>query len=388
MIDFSLTPDVAHLRDRVRDFVNATVIPREPEISHSREGLEQVRRELQAEAKVAHLFVPHMPRELGGLELDWRATSVVFEEAGRSLLGPHALNAAAPDEGNMHLLNEVGTAAQKEQFLVPLARGDVRSCFAMTEPPPGAGSDPSMLRSRAERKGGQWVINGAKRFITGAGGAAFSIVLARAPQGPTMFLVDTGNSGFCIRRTIPTMDSFTPGGHCEVDLVDCTVDDDAVLGEVGKGYEYAQVRLDPARLTHCMRWLGIAVRSMEIAASYALHREGFGSRLADHQGVQWVVADAEMDIHACRLMIWHAAWMLDTGQRARHHVSMTKTFVSEAVDRVVDGALQLCGALGVSEDVPISHFYREVRAFRIYDGPSEVHRSAVARRVFRKLSEA
>lgn len=387
MIDFTPDTKLQSIKERVRGFVETFVIPREAELTHDLGKLEALRTELQAEAKKEGLFLPQLPEKLGGMGLDWRQTAVVFEEAGRSLYGPQALNAAAPDEGNMHLLYHAATEEQQKRYLEPLAAGEIRSCFAMTEPAPGAGSDPSLLSATAERKDGRWVINGNKWFITGAEGAAFSIVLVQTSEGPTMFLVNTDNPGFHLRRIVPTMDTLTPGGHGQIDLVDCAVDDGAVLGEVGKGFEYAQIRLDPARLTHCMRWLGIAVRSMEIATSYALRRESFGSKLSEHQAVQWMVADSHMEMHAARLMIWHAAWKLDMGERVRQETSMTKVFVAEMVGRVVDRALQICGSLGVSEDIPLSHFYREVRPFRIYDGPSEVHRSSVARRVFRRVAE-
>lgn len=387
MIDFTPDTKLQSIKDQVRGFVETFVIPREAELTHDLGKLEALRTELQVEAKREGLFLPQLPEKLGGMGLDWRQTAVVFEEAGRSLYGPQALNAAAPDEGNMHLLYHAATDEQQKRYLEPLAAGEIRSCFAMTEPAPGAGSDPSLLSATAERKDGRWVINGNKWFITGAEGAAFSIVLVQTSEGPTMFLVNTDNPGFHLRRTVPTMDTLTPGGHGQIDLVDCAVDDGAVLGEVGKGFEYAQIRLDPARLTHCMRWLGIAVRSMEIATGYALRRESFGSKLSEHQAVQWMVADSHMEMHAARLMIWHAAWKLDMGERVRQETSMTKVFVAETVGRVVDRALQICGSLGVSEDIPLSHFYREVRPFRIYDGPSEVHRSSVARRVFRRVAE-
>lgn len=384
MIDFSVDEETRALRERVHDFLEGEVIPREREVSAAPGRLDELRRELQAAARKADLFLPHLPLELGGLGLDWRALATVLEEAGRSLLGPLALNASAPDEGNMHTLLHLATAEQRERYLLPLARGEIRSCFAMTEPAPGAGSDPSLLLTAARREGDRWIIDGTKWFTSGAEGAAFAIVLARAAEGPTLFLVETENPGFRLRRSIPTMDTLVPGGHGEIDLVECSVAADAVLGEVGKGFEHAQLRLDPARLTHCMRWLGVAVRSMEIATRYASERESFGRSLAEHQAVQWMIADSYTEIHAARLMIWHAAWKLDRRERVRQEASMTKVFVSETVNRVVDRALQICGALGVSEDTPLSHFFREVRPFRIYDGPNEVHRMSIAQRVFRR----
>jgi acyl-CoA dehydrogenase len=387
VVDFTLDDKTQELKGKVRRFLDEEVIPREGEIDHGAGNLEALRGELQGRAKKAGIFLPHLPEEVGGLGLNWRETAVVLEEAGRSLLGPQALNAAAPDEANMHLLYHAGDKAQRARYLEPLAEGEIRSCFAMTEPAPGAGSDPSLLRSTAERKNGKWAINGNKWFITGADGAEFAIVLVQTPEGPTMFLVETDNPGFRLQRNIPTMDEMMPGGHGQIELDDCAVEDDAVLGEVGKGFEYAQIRLGPARLTHCMRWLGVAVRSMEIAARYALERESFGHKLSEHQAVQWMVADSHTEMYAARLAIWHTAWKLDEGDKAKQEVAMTKVFVAETVDRVVDRALQICGALGVSEDTPLSRFYREVRPFRIYDGPNEIHRGSIARRVFKTAEE-
>lgn len=379
--------DIEALRQRVRDFVDREVIPREKEkLAHDTEALDSLYRDLQPRARDLGLYLPQLGPELGGLGLDWVGTAVILEEAGRSLLGPRALNAAAPDEGNLHLLNHLCTAEQRERYLKPLAEGRVRSCFAMTEPAPGAGSDPGLLRTAATRQDGRWLINGRKWFITGAFGAAFAIVLARTGDGATMFLVDTDNPGFRLRRITPTMDSFMPGGHCEIDFVDCAVDDDAVLGEVGRGFDHAQLRLGPARLTHCMRWLGVAVRSVEIAVEYAARRDSFGKKLADHQAVQFMIADSHIDIHASRLMIRATCEKLDRGEPIKHDSSMTKVFVSEAVHRVVDRAVQICGGLGISEDVPLSHFYRDCRPFRIYDGANEVHRMSIGKRaIFKRL---
>ena len=384
MIDFELGDGLVALQQRVRDFVDGEVIPREPEVTRDPAALEGVRRELQARARAAGLFLPTGAEALGGLGLDWREISVVLEEAGRSLLGPQALNASAPDEGNIHMLDQITSPAQRRRYLEPLARGEVRSSFAMTEPMPGAGSDPKLLRTTAARRGDGWVIDGEKWFITGFAGAAFTIVLARAPEGPTMFLVDAGARGLEQLRMIPTLDHQTPGGHCQLRFVQCEVPGEAVLGEPGRGFDYAQLRLVPARLTHCMRWLGVAVRSLEIASRYANERTSFGRTLAEHQSVQNFVADSQIEIHAARLMIWHAAWLLDRKEDARDESSMAKVFVAETVNRVIDRAVQVCGALGISDDTQLSTFYKEARPFRIYDGPSEVHRGAIARRALRK----
>ena len=392
MIDFSLSPELADLRDRTLAFVRDEVIPQEPYVEEHGGLPAQRLAALREKARAAGLYAPHVARVWGGLGLDMRAQSVVFEAAGRSLIGPLALNCAAPDEGNMHLLAVVGTEAQKRTYLAPLVAGEVRSCFAMTEPPPGAGADPSMLQTRAVQRGDAWVIDGDKWYISGADGAAFAICMARTGeridgrQGATMFLVDAANPGFQVLRQIPSLDGGFPGGHCEVAFRECVVGPDAVLGAVGEGFTYAQVRLAPARLTHCMRWLGVAQRALEIATRYAAEREGFGKRLGEHQMVGAMLADAAIELHAARLMIWHAAWVIDNGGQARQESSMAKVFVSETVERVVDRALQICGSHGVSHDLPLASFYRNLRPFRIYDGPSEVHRMVIARHVLKTLA--
>lgn len=346
-----------------------------------------MRARLQRDAKDAGVFAPHVSAEYGGHGLDMRARAVVFEEAGYSLFGPMALNVAAPDEGNMHMLERIATPEQKERFLRPLATGEVRSCFAMTEPSPGAGSDPAALTTRAERVPGGWRIDGRKWFITGADGAAYAICMARTSGcpgdrgGATMFLVDAADPGMKVIRHIETLDESLFGGHCEVVFDGCVVPDTAVLGEVDKGFEYAQVRLGPARISHCMRWLGIARRAQDIAVARAADRRMFGSRLAELGMAQQMIADNEIDIAASRGLIRQACWELDQGRSAAQATAVAKTFTAEAVWRAVDRSLQTCGALGVSGDALLSRFLREVRPFRIYDGPSETHRWAIAKRV-------
>jgi acyl-CoA dehydrogenase len=393
-MDFTVAPEIEDLAARVRAFVDEVVIPAEAR-DHGEHGPDPgLRAELQDAARAAGLFAPHVGEELGGLGLDMRGQSVVFEEAGTSLLGPLALNCAAPDEGNMAMLEKIASPAQKERYLAPLAAGAVRSCFAMTEPAPGAGSDPSMLRTTAREADGGWVIDGDKWFITGAEGAGFAIVMARTGEsisrgrGATMFLVDADNPGWRVGRVVECIDRVAPGGHAEVELKDCFVPSEAILGEQGLGYQYAQVRLAPARLTHCMRWLGIARRAHEIAIDRAIEREGFGSRLADLGMIQQMIADSAIDLQASRMMIWHTAWVLDSGAEAQRESSMTKVLVAEAVNRVVDRAVQICGSLGTSGDTPLARFYNEIRAFRIYDGASEAHRWSIARREVRARSGA
>ena len=390
MIDFALDEPLVDLRDRVRTFVREVAIPAEARDLPGHGLDEALRRELQASAKGAGLFVPQLSEALGGLGLDMRGTAVVLEESGYSLLGPQAMHCAAPDEGNMHLLDKVADPGQRARYLEPLAAGDIRSCFAMTEPAPGAGSDPSMLETSAERVDGGWSISGRKWFITGAEGAAFTICMARTSgelaggRGATMFLVDADNPGMRIERIVDAADRSFPGGHAEVVFEDCRVAEDAVLGEVDQGFGYAQVRLAPARLTHCMRWLGIARRAHDIALDRAAARELFGQRLADLGMVQRLIAESETDIATSRLLVWHAAWVLDQGAPGRGETSLAKAHVAEAVYRVVDRSIQICGALGVSGDAPLSRYLNEVRPFRIYDGPTEVHQWALARRAVRR----
>lgn len=312
----------------------------------------------------------------------------MLEAAGASLLGPLAVNAWAPDDGNIHLLAHVANAEQQERYLAPLSAGDVRSAIALTEPAPGAGADPRMLRTVAQETDTGWVINGAKHFTTGANGAAFTIVVAMTPDGATMFLVDQDNPGLRVGRRMPTLDhTSAPGGHCELELVDCEVPDAAVLGEVGRGLELAQVRLAPSRLTFCMNWLGLAVRAQELTIAHITGRTAFGVPIAEHGIAQGLVADNEIDIAASRALVRSVAETIDlqgpSSSQARHETSVAKTFVSEAVWRVLDRAVQLHGGLGVCEDHLVARFLVEARAFRIYEGPSEVLRWSIARRALR-----
>ena len=373
------------LRARVRRFVDEEVIPLEdPVLAHDLDRLDAVARALREKAKAAGVYAPQLPKELGGLALSWRDRAVVLEELGRSFLGPIAANCAPPDQPNMINLLQLGTKAQQARYLNPLVQGEIRSCFAMTEPAPGAGSDPSMLQTRAERRGdGKWVLNGHKWFISGAVNAAFAIVLAQTDEGATLFIVDTDNPGYQLVRNVPSMDGFQIGGHGELRFTDCEVAQDAVLGEVGQGFAYAQTRLEPARVSHCMRFIGRAARAMEIAQEYVKTRHSFGQPLASLQQVQAVVADSHIDLHPSRLMTWHVAALMDAGQSVKQESTMTKVFVSEAVNRVADRAAQMMGALGMSADTPVSLILRELRPFRIYDGASEVHRAALARRILK-----
>jgi acyl-CoA dehydrogenase len=383
------------LTARTRAFIAESVLPVDDEHDGDVEaaGGDVLRASLQAEARRRGLLSPHAPIDCGGLGLGMVERTPVFEAAGYSLFGPMALNINAPDEGNIHLLDHVASAGQRDRYLRPLASGSHRSAFAMTEPAPGAGSDPTMLATRARRADGGWVIDGSKWFITGADGAAFFIIMARtsgepgSPGGATMFLAPASSAGIEVVRHIGTVDKSMIGGHCELRLTNVFVPDEDVLGGVDEGFRYAQVRLGPARMTHVMRWSGAARRAHETAVRYVASRQAFGSRLADQGMVQQMVADNEIDLAATRALLMEACRELDAGERASLSTSICKTFAAEALDRVVDRATQLCGGSGVSRDLPVAKIARELRPFRIYDGPSEVHRWSIARRAVRRLGD-
>jgi acyl-CoA dehydrogenase len=384
-MNFDLTPEFGALQARVRRFVAEQIIPLEGDARCGAHGPDESLREaLIALARRAELLSPHAAPEYGGMGLSHVGRAVVFEEAGYSMLGPVALNVFAPDEGNMHLLEAVATTAQKEQWLRPMAEGHIRSCFCMTEPSPGAGSDPSMLATTAVADGDDYVIHGRKWFITGANGASLAIAMAMVPgAGATMFLADMGTPGVVIERTMDTLDSCFPGGHCVVRFDGLRVPSSAILGELGQGFRYAQVRLSPARLTHCMRWLGAARRAHDIATDYARKRQAFGKPIGEHEGVGFMLADNEMDLHVSRLTIQHCAAVLDKGELALHESSRAKVIVSEAVWRVADRCVQILGGQGVSSDTVVARIFADMRAFRIYDGPSEVHRWSLAKRILK-----
>ena len=384
-IDFALDAEHRALKERIAAFVASDVIPLEKDARRTRHGpTEELRRELQDRARKAGLLAPHVAREYGVLALTHVGRAIAFEEAGYSPLGPLAMNVSAPDEGNMHLLEAVATSAQKERWLRPLASGAIRSCFCMTEPAPGAGSDPAMLTAQARPDGDHYVIDGDKWFITGAQGAALAIVMANVEgAGATMFLSDMNAQGIVVERTMETLDTCFPGGHGVVRFAGVRVPSASVLGEVGKGYKYAQVRLSPARLTHCMRWLGAARRAHDVAVEYARRRHAFGKPIGEHEGVGFMLSDNELDMHAARLAIWHCAWVLDRGELALYESSRAKVIVSEATWRIVDRCVQILGGQGVTEETVVGRIFADLRAFRIYDGPSEVHRFSIARRILR-----
>jgi acyl-CoA dehydrogenase len=384
MIDFSLSPEQETLRTRVRNFIRAHVMPLESDKRQGAHGPhDDLRRELNVLARAEGLLAPHVGREWGGLGLDHVSCAIAFEAAGYSPLGPLAMNCSAPDEGNMHMLELIATERQKERFLRPLAGGETRSCFAMTEPAPGAGADPNLLLTEAHRDGSHYVVSGRKWLITGAQGAAFAIIMARTEEGATMLLSDMDAPGIVVERILDTIDQGFAGGHAVLRFDAVSVPAENVLGAPGEGFKYAQVRLAPARLTHCMRWLGAATRAHDIAREYAGRRQAFGKALGEHEGVGFMLADNAIDLHQARLVIWHCAWLLDQGHSAGSASGMAKVICSEALFRVADRCVQILGGMGVTHDTLVERIFRELRAFRIYDGPSEVHRWALARRELR-----
>ncbi|MBV8271683.1 MAG: acyl-CoA dehydrogenase [Cupriavidus sp.] len=377
------------IADRVERFVREIVVPyeRDPRCESHGPTAELVD-ELRERAREAGVMTPHILPD--GSHLTQRETAAVLKRSGLSPLGPVAVNTMAPDEGNMFLLGEVATAAQKQRFLEPLISGRARSAFFMTEPAEegGAGSDPSMLQTTAVRDGDHWVIRGRKKFITGAEGAQVGILMARTGDGEraqaTMFLVDLPNPAIRIERLLDTIDSSMPGGHAQVLIDDLRVPQDQVLGEVHEGFRYAQVRLSPARLSHCMRWFGGAARADEIARDYATTRRAFGKLLIDHEGVGFMLAENLIDLQQAALMIDWCAGVLDGGSLGTAESSMAKVAVSEALFRVADRCVQIMGGNGVSRDTIVEQIFREVRAFRIYDGPTEVHKWSLAKKIKRE----
>lgn len=379
---------VEDLVARTETFIAESVLPLDDEHDGdiAAAGGDETRVRLQAGAREAGIFAPHAPVEYGGLGLDMVDRAPVFEAAGRSLFGPVALNINAPDEGNVHLLDHLATTEQRERYLAPLVRGEMRSGFAMTEPAPGAGSDPSALATTATRADGGWLINGEKHFITGADGAGFFIVMARTGEDATMFLAPADREGLEVGRHLRSLDTSMIGGHCQMRFTDCFVPDEDVLGEVGRGFAGAQVRLGPARMTHVMRWLGAAVRAHEVAIDHVAGREAFGTRMSELGQIQQMIADNEIDIAATRALLMEACRVLDDGGRASQETSIAKAFAGEALHRIADRAVQMCGGLGTTHELPVAKIAREIRPFRIYDGPTEVHRWSLARRAVRRVT--
>lgn len=373
---------------RVEAFVRDTVASYERDPRRDAHGpSDELVAELRSMAREAGVLTPHILSD--GSHLDQRETAYVLRQSGLSPLGPIAVNTAAPDEGNMYLLGKVGSDEQKRRFLDPMVRGEARSAFFMTEPAEngGAGSDPSMMLTTARLDGNHWVINGRKAFITGAKGAQVGIVMAKSEDGACMFLVDLPDPSITIERVLDTIDNSMPGGHAVVRIENLRIPADQMLGHSGEGFKYAQIRLAPARLSHCMRWLGACIRANEIATDYACRRQAFGKPLIDHEGVGFMLADNLIDLKQAELMIDWCAGVLDSGAQGGAESSMAKVAVSEALMRVADRCVQTMGGTGVTGDTIVEQVFREIRAFRIYDGPTEVHKWSLAKKIKRDRRE-
>lgn len=378
---------------RVEAFVRTVVIPYEKDLrrDHHDAPTEELVDELRAKAIAAGVMTPHILND--GTHLTQVETAHVLRKSGLSPLGPLAMNVNAPDEGNMFLLGKVGGPLVRERFLNRMIAGEVRSAFFMTEPDGGAGSDPSMMKTVCRRDGNHWVVNGRKAFITGAKGARVGIVMAKSEEagslgGACMFVVDLPDPAIVIERVPNTIDSSMPGGHATIRIENLRVPADQMLGEAGEGFQYAQVRLSPARLSHCMRWHGACTRAQEIATDYANRREAFGKLLIDHEGVGFMLAENLIDLQQAELMTDWAAAVLDSGSLGTVESSMAKVAVSEALMRVADRCVQVMGGSGVTGDTIVEQVFREIRAFRIYDGPTEVHKWSLAKKIKRDWKNA
>jgi acyl-CoA dehydrogenase len=374
----------AEIAANVESFIREVVVPYERDTRRTSHGpSDELVTELRAKARAAGVLTPHILAD--GTHLSQRDTALVLKKTGLSPLGPLACNTAAPDEGNMYLLGKVGTPEQKAHFLQPLLEGRTRSAFFMTEPAEdgGAGSDPSMMKTSARPDGDDWVITGRKAFITGAEGAKVGIVMAKSDEGACMFLVDLPDPAIRIERVLDTIDSSMPGGHAMITLDHLRVPASQMLGASGEGFQYAQIRLSPARLSHCMRWHGACTRAHEIATAYACKREAFGKLLVDHEGVGFMLADNLIDLKQAELMIDWACDVLDTGSLGTTESSMAKVAVADALFRIADRCVQIMGGTGVTRDTIVEQVFREIRAFRIYDGPTEVHKWSLAKKIKR-----
>jgi acyl-CoA dehydrogenase len=393
-VDFQLSPEVEDVRQRVRSFMDSEVRPIEKELAESeadRDGYRRAIIELRQKAHSQGLWNPHLPAEWDGMGLGPVAMAFVSAEAGRTGIGPFVINAQAPDEGNMHTLLHWATDEQKEKYLRPLAEGRARSCFAMTEPEV-AGSDPTLIQTRAVKDGDDWVINGHKWFISGAKGASFAILIACTdpeadpPQARnSAFLVDLPDPGFEIVRDIDTMHG--RGNHCEIRIKDLRVPADRMLGGQGEGHLLGQYRLGPARLAHSMRWIGNAEIALEMLVDRALNRYAHGSLLAEKQSIQWMMAESAMELYTAKLMVLHGAYRIENKLPFRHEVAMAKVHVANTLWRIIDRAIQVHGALGYSTDTPLEGMMRNARSARLVDGADEVHMQTIARNVMAAYKE-
>lgn len=385
-MDFSLSPEIESYRQRVRAFVAEHILPLESDRANY-DPHENIRKDLldnlRRKAREEGLWAFQMPRARGGQAVGIVGMAALYEEMNRSIFGPVVFNSAAPDDGNMMLLEKVGSEAQKAKWLQPIIDGKVRSAFVMTEPAPGSGSDPAgMMQTRAEKKGDKWVIHGHKWFITGAEEAEHFILIARTSDDPrkglSAFLYHRDQPGWEIRRRIDIMGPEEHGGHCELIFDGLEIPDEDRLMNVGDGLKATQIRLGTARLTHCMRWLGLSKRCLEIAQDYIASREAFGKTLASNEVIQNLVGGVAMDIQVGRLLTMHAAWKLDQGDFARKEVSMAKIQVADTLHKAADTAIQLNGARGYSKDTVLEWIYRYARQARLVDGASEVHRMVLS----------
>jgi len=386
-IDFSFPEELEHVLAQVRRFLDEVVRPAEAEIA-AHEGdrdvlVAQIIR-MRKQAKERGLWLPHMPEDLGGMGLGHVAMAAVSAEAAKTRFGPFALNAQAPDEGNMHTLLHWATPEQRERYLVPLCEGKARSCFAMTEPEV-AGSDPTLIQTKAVLEGDTWLIHGHKWFISGARGAQFAILIARTEEAPDVpqagnsaFIVDLPSEGWEIVRDVETMSG--AHNHCEIRIDGLRVPNANLLGGRGQGHVLGQARLGPARLAHCMRWIGQAEIALEMTIERALKRYAHGSYLAEKQGIQWMIADSSIELYQCKLMVLHAAYKIDRGEDFKSEVSMAKHFVANSLNRIIDRAIQVHGALGYSTDTPLAGMLKQARWARFADGADEVHQWRIAQR--------
>lgn len=380
----------AEIAAKVEAFVLDVIVPyeKDPRRDHHGAPTDELVMEMREKARAAGVLTPHILPD--GSHLSQRETATVLKKSGLSPLGPLAVNTNAPDEGNMYLLGKVGSPEIKERFLKPMVEGRARSAFFMTEPASenGAGSDPSMMKTTCKPDGNHWVINGRKAFITGALGAKVGIVMAKSEDGACMFVIDLPDPAIRIERIPNTIDNSMPGGHAVISIENLRVPASQMLGNSGEGFKYAQVRLSPARLSHCMRWHGAATRSHQIAVNYAVKRQAFGKPLIDHEGVGYMLAENLIDLKQAELMIDWCADVLDTGSLGTSESSMAKVAVSEALFRVADRCVQVMGGTGVTDDTIVEQVFREIRAFRIYDGPTEVHKWSLAKKIKREANQA
>ncbi|WP_374383446.1 acyl-CoA dehydrogenase family protein [Dongia sp.] len=385
-MDFSISPRAAEFVRQIDAFLDAHVIPLEADRANFDAGeniREDLLEKLRAKAMAAGLWNFQLPERLGGKGLHFTELVPIYEAAGRSIFGPVCFNIAAPDDGNIHLLCRVATPAQQERWLLPIVHGEARSAIVMTEPDPGSGSDPAgMMRTTAEKRGDKWIVHGRKWFITGGEAAEHFILLARTSDDPrhglTAFLFDRDQPGWRIERRIPIMGPEEHGGHCELIFDGLEIPDENRLMGVGEGMKAVQIRLGIARLTHCMRWLGLSKRALDIASRHVQHRKAFGTTLMEHEGVQWMLGEAAMQVQMGRLLTYNAAYQLDLGHRARKEVSMAKVAVADCLHKAVDTAIQLLGAKGYSKDTILEWMYRYARQARLVDGASEVHKMVLA----------